>query len=105
MSDIEIVIKLDEDVKNRLCFGVTYTQDIQKLCEALNNGTILPKGHGKLKDVDKLTLDVFECEEENWMWTNITKSGYSKEQVESLETVLEADKSIEEVTEDEKPNN
>lgn len=43
MADIELVIKLDEEVKNRLCFGVTYAEDIQKICEALNNGTPLDK--------------------------------------------------------------
>lgn len=41
MSDIEVVIKIPEEVKNRLCFGVTYSKDIQVVCEALNDGTPL----------------------------------------------------------------
>ena len=45
MADIELVIKIPEEVKNRLCFGVTYAEDIQTVCEALHNGTPLPKGH------------------------------------------------------------
>lgn len=48
MNDIELVIKIPEEVKNRLCFGVTYPKDIQVMCEALNNGTPLPKGHVKM---------------------------------------------------------
>lgn len=47
MADIELVIKIPEEVKNRLCFGVTYAKDIQTVCEALHNGTSLPKGHCK----------------------------------------------------------
>lgn len=50
MADIELVIKIPEEVKNRLCFGVTYPKDIQVICEALNNGILLPKGHGRLFD-------------------------------------------------------
>lgn len=53
MADIELVIKIPEEVKNRLCFGITYPKDIQVVCEALNDGTPLPKGHGVLKDVTK----------------------------------------------------
>ena len=57
MANIELVIKIPEEVKNRLCFGVTYPKDIQVVCEALNNGTPLPKGHGELKDIDKIVND------------------------------------------------
>ncbi len=42
MADIALVIKIPEEVKNRLCFGVTYQKDIQAVCEALNNGTPIP---------------------------------------------------------------
>lgn len=41
---MQIVIDIPEEVKSRLCFGVTYPKDIQVMCEALNNGTPLPKG-------------------------------------------------------------
>ena len=54
MEDIELVIKIPEEVKNRLCFGVTYQKDILTVCEALNNGISLPKGHGRLIDADVL---------------------------------------------------
>ncbi len=54
MADIELVIKIPEEVKSRLCFGVTYPKDIQVMCEALNNGTPLSKGHGDLIDSNLL---------------------------------------------------
>lgn len=49
---MQIVIDIPKDVKNRLAFGVTYEKDIRLLCEAISNGTPLPKGHGKLMDAD-----------------------------------------------------
>lgn len=55
---VELVIKIPEDVKNRLCFeAVIYQKDIQVICEALNNSVSLPKGHGDLKDIDKIISD------------------------------------------------
>lgn len=51
---MKVVIDIPEEVKNRLCFGVTYKSDIQTIVEALQNGTPLPKGHGKLIDVDEV---------------------------------------------------
>ena len=83
MSDIELVIKIPEEVKNRLCFGVTYPKDIQTVCEALHNGTPLPKGHGRLIDADALLkrhLDPdYDC--------RITRGG-----IEHAPTIIEADK-------------
>lgn len=64
MSDIELVIKIPEEVKNRLWFGITYSEDIQVMLGALSNGTLLPKGHGRLIDADK-TLSI--------AWTNFYK--------------------------------
>lgn len=39
---MKLIIDIDEDTKNRLCFGITYQKDIQKVCEALNSGTPIP---------------------------------------------------------------
>ena len=64
MADIELVIKIPEEVKNRLCFGVTYPKDIQVVCEALNDGTPLSKGHGRLIDADALEKKMCDREEE-----------------------------------------
>lgn len=68
MTNIELVIKIPKEVKNRLCFGVTYAKDIQTVCEALHNGTPLPKGHGELVDrndinerYDSIYNDAINC--------------------------------------------
>ena len=36
------IIDISEEVKNRLCFGITYQKDIQTVCKALNDGTSIP---------------------------------------------------------------
>ena len=78
MADIELVINIPEEVKNRLCFGVTYPKDIQVMCEALNNGISLPKGHGKLIDVNYL-LNLLKCEKyESCTWKNCSDCNQEK---------------------------
>lgn len=84
MADIEVVIKIPEEVKNRLCFGVTYSKDIQVVCEALNDGTPLPKGHGRIGD-----LDALRCENTDFD----TYKDYCTmfDEIEAAETIIEAD--------------
>ena len=86
------VIDIPEEVAKNNDYVGYFGAASEKLIETFKNGTHLPKEHGALKDVDKLKLDVFEYDEDAWMWASITKSGYSKEQIESLETIIEADK-------------
>lgn len=43
MEMVEMIIKIPEEARARLAFGVTYTQDIQTVCDAISEGIILPK--------------------------------------------------------------
>ena len=43
MEMVEMIIKIPEDARARLAFGVTYTQDIQSVCDAISEEIILPK--------------------------------------------------------------
>lgn len=43
MKMVEMIIKIPEDARARLAFGVTYTQDMQSVCDAISEGIILPK--------------------------------------------------------------
>lgn len=43
MKMVEMIIKIPEEARARLAFGVTYTQDIQSVCDAISEGIILPK--------------------------------------------------------------
>jgi len=63
MADIELVIKIPEEklniIKNKMYCGI-YDPD---LYNAIANGIPLPKGHGKLKDFEKIYADMKEKEE------------------------------------------
>ena len=59
MADIELVIKIPEEVKNRFCFGITYQKDIQTVCEALNNGTPIPD-NATVCDIDQIRDEIEE---------------------------------------------
>ena len=67
MADIEVVIKIDEDIYSRFThdevrprFEITEEERFQmdadavRLTRAFCNGTPLPKGHGRLIDVDDI---------------------------------------------------
>ncbi len=46
---MQTVIDISEEVKNRLGFGVTYSQDIQAICEAIGNSVPLTDILDKIK--------------------------------------------------------
>ena len=56
MADIELVIKISEEklsiIRNHMYCGV-YDSDLYK---AIENGTPLPKGHGRLIDADDIRV-------------------------------------------------
>lgn len=78
MADIELVIKIPEKVYNANRLGEISPWVTDTILDAVQSGTPLPKGHGKLKDADK-----FNYNSDNY----ITKHG-----VESAPTIIEADK-------------
>lgn len=64
MADIELVIKIDEEMYNRY---MNYTENYvdfmffgteERLLRAVRKGTPLPKGHGRLIDADYITKDL-----------------------------------------------
>ena len=67
MADIELVIKIDEelykDIKEHGLCG--YCSDREIVGESIAAGTPLPKGHGRLIDADQLPIDIFFDDVEN----------------------------------------
>lgn len=59
METVEIVIKIPKEYKDYIEGGAGIIPDkiIQYLFNALDNGTVLPKGHGRLIDADKYKFD------------------------------------------------
>ena len=59
MADIELVIKISEKVYNALThieFDANLVTD--EMRKSIANGTPLPKGHGRLKDIDAFITKV-----------------------------------------------
>ena len=57
MADIELVIKIDEELYNATQTDMyrLYTENTgHTILEAIKNGIVLSKGHGDLKDVDEI---------------------------------------------------
>ena len=54
MADIELVMKIPEEVYNKLPEAELGSNIIEDVLEAVENGTVLPKGHGELIDRDKI---------------------------------------------------
>ena len=56
MADIELVIKIPEDIIEGAKSSPNYypTYHFEKIWRAIVNGTPLPKGHGELIDRDKI---------------------------------------------------
>ena len=72
MADIELVIKIDEELYNniysyaeKMIYGGMRSGKtlLATLLRAIRNGTPLPKGHGRLIDADALVKKMEEREE------------------------------------------
>ena len=63
-------------------------EDIEKLELAIKNGTPLPKGHGRLIDVDKLELDDGYSNYDGYYHR------YSQSQIYNAPTIIEADSEV-----------
>lgn len=63
MADIELVIKIpEEDYKKIIEYGEC---DYLRIINAIENGTLFPKGHGRLGDLDKLIRAMKERNNDN----------------------------------------
>lgn len=81
MADVELVIKLPEEVYEMIMLKIN-TSVVAKSCteaeKIIANGTPLPKGHGRLIDADELIEGKVSND-----WTRI--------QAECANTIIEAD--------------
>ena len=87
MADIELVIKIPEDVYTRLFDnGIQDNEiavdDVCEMARALRLGTPLPKGHGKLVDLDQMCEDYWDG---NYMEIHFND-------LDNIKTIIEADK-------------
>ena len=101
---MQIVIDIDENIFTRLFDNGTDfydTDDILAMAKAIRKGIPLPKGHGKLKDADKIANEVNDLKD-NWnRYGNKYESGrytsydYAVDMINDAPTIIEADKESE----------
>ena len=89
MADVEIVVKIPEETYNLLKdHGVSWLC-AYRILNAVANGKLLPKGHGNLKDADKLKLAFVK-------WSPAVQGSFSDSDVATIvyhsPTIVEEDK-------------
>lgn len=93
MSNIELVIKIDEDIyKARQRLVANQKRMVDKVDIAIANGTPLPKGHGSLVDVKEVEeyLNDIQLELDGWGDT-VTGVEIAKARIglDSIPTIIE----------------
>ena len=68
------------------------------LLNAFKNGTPLPKGHGRIKDIDKIEwygcTTEFDCPYKDRECKDCNRAECSKTQVDDIPTIIAADKEM-----------
>lgn len=80
MADIELVIRIPEGLKKDFELEQWTALSCMEMKDALMKGTPLPKGHGRLKDVDKIISDGISKGFCDWY-----------DEIKYAETIIEAD--------------
>lgn len=93
-----LVVKIDNEHYERIMRieeGVTVYPTTLALYEAVKNGTPLPKGHGRLIDVNDL-LDDINLEDNDYNRDINTGEIITLENIDRIPTIIEADREEEE---------
>ena len=94
---MQIVIDIPEDLYKATVNGLD-ANEIWDLRLAIKNGTPLPKGHGKLKDTDKLAKEInsfkdnWDCCRNEYEAGRYESYDYAVDMIEDADTIIEADK-------------
>ena len=92
METVEVLIKIPKDIYKRLDdpFDTMWEHYLVPCAYAIRNGTVLPKGHGKLIDADKLKERCLFMSNDD---TAIEGVEYvTKGMIENAHAIIEADK-------------
>ena len=89
---IEIDDKLYEIIKNPKKLETMYHAG--RLCKAVNSGKVLPKGHGRLGDLDKIKKEMQNYHDDCAKTSEYTRLGFETAiaVVEDASPIIEADK-------------
>lgn len=90
---MQVLIKIDKNLYTRLFDNGTDfydTDDILAMAKAIRKGTPLPKGHGRLGDLDALREEV-----SSWGMNDYEPSDFT-DTIDGSDTIIKADKEGEE---------
>ena len=101
MSDIELVIKISEELYEAYKGRPPMLGDagMDMIAQSIAKGTPLPKGHGRLKDIDKFPVNEIERMEYNY---ECGENECYSEEIVYLDDIINADTIIEADTDEEK---
>lgn len=68
---MKLVIDIDEETYNGIKHGMRNRDDVENIMEQIENGTPLPKGHGRLIDADKLCSSLEPSDFDDEPWDNV----------------------------------
>ena len=90
---MQIVIKIPEEIYSRILErNRIHTFDNETVCDAIKNGTPLPKGHGRLIDGDRLQAQLFnKTLDAHFMPINKISCDDISECFDNTPTIIEAD--------------
>lgn len=92
---MKIVIDIPEDSYKATCSGSMLPPDVKNVINAIKNGTPLPKGHGRIGDLDAVMDDINQSIKE---MTNIGIAidgeylwGKLNDAIDNAETIIPAE--------------
>ena len=104
MSDIELVVKIPDVIYEGVKMDRVLDTSIEIVLDAIKNGTPLPKGHGKLVDVNEVEeyLNDIQLELDGWGETDsaieIAKAKLGLDY--SIDPIIEAETEVEDGNDD-----
>lgn len=94
---MQIVIEISDFDKEWINYGCHISDGMNlRISEAIKNGIVLPKGHGRLKDIDEIDwygcTTEYDCPYKNRDCKDCDRAECSKTQVDSIPVLIPADK-------------
>ena len=94
---MEIVIDVPEKVYNHFCRGCRFFDEVEEAIIAITDGTLLPKGHGRLIDADELIKQLEVMANDEWNKQVGSSKGLEEviDIVDDISPIIEADRAEE----------
>lgn len=96
MADIELVIKIPEEAYNLLKGDGVDWLGAEHILSCVEKGKVLPNGHGRLKDIDKIKwygcTSEDDCPYKKRDCKDCNRAECSKTQFDSIPVLIPADK-------------